>query len=277
MRALFVSKNLLGDGLNIYPALSTWCKDNPDWEVHLVADPGSEIIYERMMVPNVKVINEISEVDGCYDIEFKFDCGEAFRYSDQHKVHIAQAYADLLGVTLAKGESEGSLKFEVDETQGDTGEGWMSDLILVSPFSRSCASQSGQPPNKMLPWPKLKPIINQLRKRGNIGILGSNGDRLPHDFEIAEHEYFTGLSLNTVALMLRDCKYLFTIDNGISHLAATQQTKSVVLYPACLGLHWIAPLNKNAHVIHMNPVTVPVPELIWQINSILDEFEKESL
>jgi len=276
-RALFISRNLLGDGLNIAPALRAWGMDHyfpaesehpGEWCADLLTnnDPIKEI-YSRMGVDEyggvmMSVINDELQRRPPYDFEFNFDVGKAFQIGQQKGLHITECYADMLGVKI----------HEYTPTFITTEEEHEKDLVLLSPFSKSCESNEGRPPNKMLPWPKVDRLLCYLRRCGKVGILGAVNDRAP--IEASEDEYYTGLSLNKVALMLRDAKFLVTVDNGISHLAASQGTKSIVLYPACLDTRWIAPKgNPNAFVIHMNPVTLPLPSLIWQTGEILRQWK----
>lgn len=266
MRALFKSKNLLGDGLNIAPALRKWCSEQVGyWSIDLLTncDPNQEI-YTRMGLKTnngeifVSVIYDEKQLREPYNFNFNFDVSEAFRIGHEKHLHITECYADMLGVEIS----------EFTPTFVPTEEEHEKDLILLSLFSKSCASNQGLPPNKMLPWKKVEPFLEYFRQFGKVGILGGPNDRAP--IEASEDEYYTGMSLNKVALMLRDCKFLFTIDNGISHLAASQKTKSIVLYPACLDLRWIAPRgNENAFIIQIDPNTVHTVGLKWQVNEIM--------
>jgi ADP-heptose:LPS heptosyltransferase len=263
-RALFTSKNLLGDGLNIGPALRAWANNNPYGIEILTINDQIQDIYHRMGL-DVSIIYEEEQKRPLYDFEFNFDVGTAFTIGQQKGKHITECYAEMLGVEIPNNE----LTFITTEEDHE------KDLILMSLFSKSCESNKGRLPNKMLPWKKVEPILNYFRTLGKIGILGGPNDRAP--IEASEDEYYSyysGLPLNKVALMLRDCKFLFTIDNGMAHLATSQKTKSIVLYPACLSMSWIAPIgNPNAFVIQMNPVTIPLPSLMWQTKEILKQWQ----
>jgi len=254
MKIVVVSKNLLGDGLNISPALRALVKANPHIQFDVATnDDAIKEIYSRMGV-DVGVITNGWRYDGLVD----FDVSEAFALGHKNGWHITKCFAEMVGVKT----DENCPTFITTEEEHE------KDLILISPFSKSCSSNEGLPPNKMLPWAKVGVLLDFFRSYGKVGILGAENDRAP--IEASEDEYYTGLPLNKVALMLRDCKLLFTIDNGISHLAASQQANSVVIYPACLSPHWIAPIgNKNALIIQCNPVTVQVASLMHQIKTRL--------
>jgi len=256
-RALFISQNLIGDGLNIYPALKSWWNTHQDWSIDLLTYPDHvSVIYEHMKIP-LRVIYDAS-AEG-YDFSFSFDTNVAFRIGHENKVHIAKAYAIMLGVDIAPEDYR--LVFDPPEEELTDRE---KGLVIVSPFSKSCSSNQGYPPNKMLPWGKWLPIIRFLRTLGPVGVIGSRTDRASGILEIPEDEYFTGLPLTRVAHILRRSKCVVTIDNGIAHMAASQLAKMVLFYPACLGTHWIIPLapkDRLLQVIRMDPVSVDIVQL----------------
>lgn len=256
-RALFTSKNLIGDGLYIQPALESWMKQHSDWEVDLLTlDDHARCLYEGMGLP-FRVIF-VKEFDS-YDFEFDFNVNVAFSMGDKEKIHIVDAYAKMLGVTL-----DHKIPY-YKPPDGPSEKG----LILFSLFSRSCASREGKPPNKMLGWFHWLQIIALMRQYGPIGILGGPDDRAP--LPISEDEYYTGLPLELIARLMRDAKLLISIDNGMVHLAATQGTPIVEFYPACLGRHWIIPpLPPNkVVVVHMDPTSLSVIDSVQVVRESL--------
>lgn len=266
MRALFTSKNLIGDAMNIYPALKQWHDMFPDAEIDFQTLPDHVVtIYKHMGIP-MRIIFDDSERADKYDVVHNFDCGIAFGLGDRYKTHIAIAYAMALGVEI-KSENY-HLRYE--PPCEPPLEPYEKDLIILSPFSRSCQSREGKPPNKMLKWETWQPIVRWARQFGSIGVVGAFDDRAP-ELEFTEDEYFTGLSIERVAHILRASKFVITIDNGISHLAASQQARMMLFYPACLGTHWIRPIgNKNlAQTVHLDPVTVQATDLVLALKKQL--------
>ncbi len=258
---VFKSHNLLGDGLNIYPALNAWHKLHPNEDIYMDVIPDyTQDIYTKMGLPVT-----IGKPDGRI-WDFDFDVGKAFTLGHQLQLHITHAYANMLNVHIGEQADPNSYKLRYEPVE----EPHEKDLVLVSMFSRSCSSRDGHAPNKMIPESKMAYVIDYLRSTvGEIGILGAEGDRAT-SLEISEDEYYTGLPLNKVALMLRDCRMLLTIDNGLSHLAATQQTLSVLLYPACLSPTWILPFgNLNCGAIQIDPALVTVPALLSGIDRLV--------
>lgn len=260
-RALFTSKNLIGDGIYIQPALAVWHKENPDWEMDLLTlDDHMTCIYRGMGLPWRIIFEKVYEH---YDLEFTFDCGKAFKIGEKDNVHITEAYARMLGVKITSGRPL------YVPPEGDSVRG----LILLSMFSRSCASRSGGYPNKMIPWAYWGQILALVRQYGEIGLLGAKDDRAP--LAVSEDEYYTGQSLEKVARLLRDAKVLITIDNGMAHLAASQETPTIEYYPACLGRAWITPANKNALVLQMDPLKMTAEEAIQAIRIGFRKFWRE--
>jgi len=266
-RALFISKNLLGDGMNIYPALKTWWNTHQDWDIDLYTLPDQlKVMYQYMGIP-LRVITSDEEKRPPYDLELNFDCGTAFTLGERHHQHIALGYCQMLNVQPV--DDDWRLRFDPPEIKISP---LYKNRILIAPFSKSCSSQSGFAPNKMLPWEKWKPIIRFLSNLGPIGILGSSGDRAS-ELEVPETDYITGFPLEIVAQIIKASKLVVTIDNGISHLAASQMAKMVLFYPACLQEYWITPIgNPNLLcVIQMDPNTVDAGELLRMIKQRVDK------
>jgi ADP-heptose:LPS heptosyltransferase len=260
MRALFTSKNLIGDALYIQPALEEWAKAHPDWGIDLLTnDDHIASLYEGMVPkfqkqepgwPTSPVYQLVFEPKGSYDFEHVFDVSAAFSLGDKEKIHISTAYAKLLGYDVDPRRVKYTPTAAEDHQKG---------LILLSMQSNSCASRQGKPPNKMISWAHWLPILNMCRQVSPIGVLGGPQERAK--LPVSEDEYYTGLPLEHVARMLRDARLLITIDNGIGHLAASQGTPTILFYPACLGLHWIVPSgNSDLLVCQIDPIAIQPAE-----------------
>lgn len=275
MRALFRSINLIGDGLYVSRALLTWHHLHPEFEIDLFTlQDHITCIYSRMGVP-LNVITSEESLAPHYDFEFTFDAGKAFLLCRDKEMHIAEGYAQLLGIQLQRLPKQGHLRpifIPVLETLHED----EKNLILVSMFSASCESRIGLPPNKMLPWPKWIPILEMLQKRfphNAIRFLGGPQDRAPETVGILEEEYMTGIPLNRLAQIMAVAKLVFTIDNGMGHLASSQRAREIVLYPSCLGLYYIVPYgNPNLGVIQVNPVSDDVQTIIDNSVTILEQW-----
>lgn len=271
-----MSKNLIGDGLYIGPALVRWHEDHPDYDIDLLTNNDHvACIYSRMGLP-LRVIFDDDQVG--YDFRFTFDCSAAFDVCSRKGIHIVEGYAELLGVTL-NGVDNSRLK-PIFQPTIEWIEDSDKDLVLVSMFSMSCTSRDkrnpGLPPNKMLPWHKWEEILKFLRKHfgdEKLRFIGAPTDRAP-ELSISEDQYLTGIPLNRLALLMRSSRCVITLDNGMSHLAASQEAREIVFYPACLGIHYIAPLgNPRCAVLHMDPVTVTGTSLVAALKVFVSTFQ----
>jgi ADP-heptose:LPS heptosyltransferase len=271
VRALFVSQNLIGDSLNIYPALATWYRTHRDWDIDLqtLPDTAGEL-YSGFGIP----LRVLHAPDGPYDFEHRFDVGEAFRIGQQHKVHIAKAYVIALlqasgldPATTVIHNEDWRLRYDPPIVELNA---WEKGRVLLSPFSRSCASQQGGSPNKMLPWAAWRGLIRLLREVGPISVMGAVGNQAP-DLDLAEDEYLIGKPLPVIAAIMRAARLVVTIDNGLSHLAASQRAPMVLFYPACLDTYWIVPIgNPNViQVIQLDPASLDIAELLVVVKNKL--------
>ena len=246
MRALFESRNLIGDALYIQPALKRWVAEHPGWDIDLLTlNDHITCLYKGMGVPVNIIFERMPDVH--YDFEHRFDVSAAFALGDKEKLHIAQAYIKLLGQAVP----EQPPRVEYTPPDGQREE----DKILLSIFSNSCASREGKPPNKMLSWAIWLSVLALVRQMGEVLVLGGPKDRDTAPLPILDQEYYTDRPLPEVARTLRAARLLITIDNGIGHLAATQGTPTILFYPKCLGKHWIIPSgNQRLIVYHVDPM-----------------------
>lgn len=272
-KSLFVSRNLIGDGLYIGPSLVRWHELNPEFEIDLLTlDDHVKCIYDHFGIP-VNVVTSVPP-EFQYDFQHTFNVNEAFDYSDRRfretgkpeGCHLAEAYAALLGVDLVIDPAHpkahiGPIFIPTEEEIVEE----MEDLVLISMFSASCTSRDktrpGLPPNKMLPWPKWELIIRYLRDHfgdENLRFLGAPTDRAP-ELSVSEDQYLTGVPLNRLALYMKHSKCVITLDNGMAHLSASQKVREFVFYPVCLGTHYIMPIgNPRCMVLQMDPVRLSV-------------------
>ncbi len=251
-RALFTSRNLIGDGLYIQPALAQWAAEHPDWYIDLLTNNDHiTTIYKGMGIRGMRIIYERGQE--AYDFEHVFDVSAAFALGDQEKLHISEAYARPLGIELPKILPR--VHFTPQESEVEEG------VILLSMFSNSCASREGKAPNKMLSWAVWMAVLILVRQLGPVRFLGGPNDKaelLP----MKDEELLLGRSMDHIAETMRKAKLLITIDNGMGHLAATQGTPTILFYPACLGQHWIIPSGNSNMVVcpEIDPVRFTVLE-----------------
>ena len=298
MRYFFKSINLIGDALNISPAWRQWIKEHCHWtnteeddEIYMQTLPDHTApLYQGMVRDLVKIQTVFEKPEGTFDFEHTFNVNDAFSLCDRKKCHIADAYAELLGVKL-EGANDRLKPTFIPETfaiSGDIGDiidPEFKDNILISMFSASCTSRDPKIgiPNKMLPWVKWKPMIRYLRDRfptTPIRFLGGPDDcklipiELEKDLVYDTHEYMLHIPLNRLALIMQHAKLVVTIDNGMSHLAASQSANTFLMYPQCLGTHYILPIgNPNLEYVQMNPVYVSPAQLLFGLKKAVERFK----
>jgi hypothetical protein len=272
-RALYISNNLIGDALNISPAWRAWwaLRQGDGYQVNLVTNPNQVApLYSAMGVP-VNVITDRSPDELVprqgYDFVFNFDVSKAFELGIRDRLHITQAYAKMLGVEISS--LKPSCLLDDAPYSGDDIE---QGCILMSPFSVSCSSRSGKPPNKMLPVAAWVSIVDYLKQFARaIYVLGSSQDveipnlSLPRDsFLLGNH------SLLEIARIMRDrAAMIVTIDNGMSHLAASQELPTLLFYPACLPLDWITPKgNPNCIPLQLDPTSFDLAHMLQTTKSV---------
>lgn len=261
MKALFTSRNLIGDALNISPALRRWAKEHPEKGITLRTLPDHvQEIYQYMGV-ELTVVNDADESN--YDFVHDFDISKAFAVGERDKVHMVDAYGKLLFDELGGLEEE--LTYQPPEMEHE------KDLILLAPFSRSCASnEPNKLPNKMIGWQAWQGITTLLRQYGRLGVLGAATDTGPVLW--ARDEYKTGKSLREVAWMMRDARLLVTIDNGMAHMGASQGVPMIEFYPACLGLHWAVPRKKEKlFVVQQDPAQLLPKQALMIVQTGLEQ------
>jgi len=301
MKALFESINLIGDALYISPALRQWIMKQ-EHEIYLtiltlndhtaplypgmVRDMMPEEETSSRKIRSMSVVFDVPETEH-FDFRWKFDVSEAFKLSDQKKQHLAKSYADLLGVEIPATYAALKPIFIPRDPIWPNLDLPIKDAVLVSMFSASCTSRDkktpGLPPNKMLPWDKWRMMLLELRKQYPaypIRVLGAPEDKIPDELdELCVQngiEPMFGIPLNELALIMRNAKLLVTIDNGMSHLAASQETPTFLMYPMCLGTHYILPIgNPNMVYVQMNPVTVKSEYLHMALQFAIKKFKEK--
>jgi len=303
MRVLFRSHNLIGDALNISPALRTWIKNDPDKSKHIYMQTLPDHVaplYIGMVrdllgehCATFRTVFNREDVPTPIDFEHVFDVNKAFEVSDKDKCHIAESYAKLLGVQLEKSIEEGhrydhlKLTYIPDDNKWMEGPhqplGSLRDCILVSMFSASCTSHDPKcnfVPNKQLPFEKWKPILTLLKEHypdTPFKFLGAPTDVVPDILKEFGEPMF-GIPLNRLALIMQKAKLLVTIDNGMSHLGASQECNEFLIYPRCLAPHYILPVgNPNLVWVQAEPNFVNPAQLVHALKFAIQRFKAQEV
>lgn len=286
-RALIISTNLIGDTLCAGIAIREFFRVKKDEfeEIDLITNEDHITkIYEGLGVEWTNIFTGVIDTDKMsteptisYQKIYKLGAGDAGKYCDDKQCHIVEGFCNILGIEPPRVETvqvaQGTFKAWKPEYNPwrtldslSLEEDIPSGLVLFSPFSASCSSRSGLPANKMIPSEKWLPIINFLRTLGPIRMLGAPDDRPDASWQLSEEEIMTGVPLDWLAAVMKKSKLVITIDNGMGHLAASQDAKHILLYPMCLGLHFILPWGANYTVpIQIEPTQVAAAQLMWSI------------
>lgn len=272
-RALFVSRNLIGDALYISPALHVWHSMNPDFEIGILTHKNHITpLYSVMGVP-VNIFTKDEDAQQWFEeanaaTMYHFNVNAAFDICQQKKCHIAEAYAELIGVNINeafaahvdRGAHRNIHLKPIVQLDDEPLEDELKGLFLVSMFSNSCSSRQGGLPNKMLDFERHWPHILRYLRSFDVPIrfLGAPEDRIS-GLDISDDEYLLGIPLRKLVKVMRHASLLVTIDNGMGHLAASQSTPTFLFYPQCLATHFILPLgNPNLVYLHVNPATLDI-------------------
>lgn len=287
-RALIISHNLIGDALCAGVAIREWFKLHRSEydEVDLLTQNDHVTrLYQGMGVEwshietdaNQQVqrgaYQEINKGGWSYNHIYNLGAGDAGKYADEHQCHIIEGFCNQLEIEPPQVTSLtnqiGTFKAwkpYYDFTKTTTQ--WEIDavdpgLVLFSPFSASCASRKGGQPNKMLQPSHWVPIIQLLRSLGPIRMLGAPDDKPDESWQLSEEEIMTGVPLDILAACMKKAKLIITIDNGMGHLAASQDANNILFYPMCLGWHFIYPWGANKTVpIQIEPSQVFAAQLM---------------
>src|ERR1039458_305030 len=236
-------------------------------------------LYQGMVRDLVKIQTVFEKPEGEFDFEHTFDVNKAFKLCDEKKCHIADAYAKLLGVKLEGANDRLKPTYIVDESLLPVEVDELNGCMLISMFSASCTSRDPKIgiPNKMLPWAKWKPMIRYLREKfadTPIRFLGAPNDIIPDElkeFITGDTGAMFGIPQNTLAHIMKHAKLVVTIDNGMSHLTASQEARTFLMYPKCLGTHYILPIgNPNLAWVQMNPIFVNPAQLLFGLKNAID-------
>jgi len=306
MKALVVSQNLCGDSLYIQPAVKKWQAEHPDWQLDLLTHKNYiAVLYCGMGIDwHYVFFDDCDATDASqYDSKFLLGAGDAGKLAEQRKCHIAEAYAEMMGVKLDEPIIEtpfGKFRairphFDPIEARSGTSlevltramerQRLHNDCVLWSPFSASCTSQEkdrdgrllGKPPNKMLTTKSWMDAIRYMRSLGPLRLLGGLDEEVPATWQLTLEEMETlGLPLAETALLMRQSRLVVTVDNGMGHLAASQDANCVVFYPMVLSLGFIFPWGCPYSVpIHMRPQDITSASALYYVERSVKWLDKQ--
>jgi hypothetical protein len=285
-RALFVSRNLIGDMLNAGVAIREWFRlhreEYDEVDLLTIQDHVTKLYHGlgikwNNMYTGYPSVEELNNYGHSFEKVFTLGAGEAGAYCDINKCHIIEGFCHQLDdinpprvemVNTQFGTFKAYHLFynpwqTLDSLHTEIQEG----LVLFSPFSASCSSQKdNQPPNKMLKPEHWVPIISFLRTLGPVRMLGAPSDQPHETWQLSEEEIMTGVPLDLLAATMKKTKLVVTIDNGMGHLASSQDAKHILFYPMVLSLNFIIPWGANFTIpIQIEPTQVQAQQLMWSV------------
>jgi hypothetical protein len=164
-----------------------------------------------------------------------------------HRYHAMYAHFVNHGVYLDR--------WEAPRLEFDVGNGTPAFDFIVSPYS--CSDSKS---DKLWPYERWQQLIDRLRKRFTICVVGA-GDE-PRVFDGVNYSFDQPLRV-VCGLMSRVRHGVLSIDNGISHLAHSLRVPHLLLYPILNSLAWTCNLNPNAYRLIGYPLEVSLAQ-VWR-------------
>lgn len=257
MTVLFKSYNLIGDGLVATPAIEGYYRqltnEKKDPQITVATHAHCAKLYQRMGFPvEILSVGEDEIDERKYDFVFRFHVGKAWNLGTLQNIPCSLAYAVMLGVQV-------KTTLPIYQTPPENLANAKAGLVLFQPYSRSCSSHSGEPPNKRLKdssWVELYNLIKRDFPEQEVVVVGSKDDQDITGIPPESHK--RDLDFDDLAAMQAKAKLVVTLDNGISHLASSQQARMLEFYPACLPDRWMSKLeNPLYRMIHAVPWDLP--------------------
>lgn len=269
-KVLFNSINLLGDGLYACCVIKKYAELHPEDSIAVYTNKSFVTpIYGQIGV-SLQIFTDMKFVEQyAPDTTFDLGAGAAGDYREMKlregvDLHIAQALGQMVcGIDIPdfRPPYRATREYVAPDLEG---------AIFLSMFSASCASRKGGAPNKMLPWSKWLPVIQYLRQyKIPIRVLGGPDDYVS-GLGFSEEEYLLGTSVNYTTNLFQKARLFVTLDNGLGHLAAIYNTPTLLFYPACLQVGFIAPVyNSNLAIMHVDPAVSPAAGILVGVRTLV--------
>jgi hypothetical protein len=250
--AMFVNANGVGDTLYLSVAWNAWFRrygEQFDTVYLNTLNNHVTVLYHGMGVPcrmffGLRATEDLTHWDASIPVDTRFvhwfDPSAAFRLCQEHNIHLAEGFAKLLGVDIAKKEDKSHLRPVYQTTK----ESELQGAILVAMFSSRCKSRFPDAEHyRMMPFSEWKVVLHFLRKAvpGTYRFVGAAEDRAK-TLAIADEEWLTGVPLDQLAAVMKRAKLFIGVDGGMTALATSQNTPTFVVYPDCYKLSYTLPV-----------------------------------
>lgn len=248
IKTLFASVNLIGDTITQTPAIRLYSALHPDEEIHWVIQDGPirslfgmmshyGVCKQAFFDSNTERIRAM-DYPG-YQKKFLMDVQNAFHIGQEKRIHIAQAFGQMVGVDIPTNDILPTVpvnKEDFDEI------GVPAQCLVISPRSSSNSSiHGGFAGNKNLPWKAWPLIVDLFVKAGRI----KNHVVLIRDEDPEPEVPMCVLRMNlskAVAYIAKACGEggaYCGVDNGITHIASGLRVPTFCVYSACLADGWV--------------------------------------
>ena len=248
-RMIIDCHNLLGDTVYLIKPLRQFLASRQIERVAIGLRHGLPGEIVRRSFPGVRVGPvEVLEAAWPSASRIELSAKSAWEQTRNDNSHISQGYARILGIELAGG-------IEPDVS-------WLPppvptvrrEHIALAPFSVSCASHRGGPPNKTINESDWLPLLDILRRYGwPLKVIGSPKERFStQELGISEADYFSAGGIEDLVCFLRRSRLVVGVDNGVCHLSSCAGIPTTVLWSSAASLQFIgetwAPRTRILHI-----------------------------
>jgi len=182
----------------------------------------------------------------------RLDLRLACQTMEAFQSHISEAFARLLEVEL---ESTRPLIFLNEHDRRGARVFGRRPYVVISPHSVSNPDRAdGRGKRKDWPVENWSALAGRIAATGefDIYVIGSERDTC---VEIEHTRRLHGLSIRTIAALLEEAACVVTVENGIGHLCAAVNARTVVLYSDLMPLAWAKPAEgSRTQILYGDPL-----------------------
>jgi len=256
---VFKSQMLMGDAIYVSAVIGRYMRENPEDRVIIeTLDEYPKEVYSWL--PGRPEITFATDTD-C-DVLVEFDVTDAMHSAVKKDHGIWHGLADTAKISgLYRPQLTADDIPILNIPRVEIPEQWKGAFVIC-PFSRSCTSHQGQPPNKTLPTATWLPLLRFLRRRGKVLFVGGPDDRM-QGFAIDESERIAGLPLVIAANVFKEARCIISVDNGLARISTLVGANTVTLMPEFLPLEVFAPAKWNIGKSRVVQMTSQIPPLAF--------------
>lgn len=271
-RVAFCSVNLIGDTITQSPAIREFKRRNQGKHVTWVMQESPMMSYmlglsgdvcdEVLATPDWESLRKGTHF-GSNVTHYVMSCNEAFEIGHKKNCHISQAYADMVGVSIAPHDILPKVKVP------DSGIGWLvpePDTMVISPNSASNDKKGdGFSGNKVAPWTTWFRLYEMFRKEGRVNraviLLGPDDPHPPIPIQV--HRLPLEQAVRFIYDACQNGGIYAGVDNGITHIAAGLRVPVFCIYCEGIAESWVSYSGfPHYRIAKVNPAHCRVTD-IW--------------